>query len=644
MSPCPAPEVLRAMLTEAADGPTTEALEAHVEHCLACQQTLEAFSANPASSTPREVLPQLRPTPTNSEGREFLRGLAEGRPTGSWPVPVKSPSPGPAIQPPPDGDRSRPLIGPLVAAPGSRRVGDIESLLRKRLLFISVVCWVTFAVYAAFFVPIFFEFLTISVFALMLALSAGLSAILWSARPLSSRQLRWAEGILFAAAVLFFTRFQILFLSWQWREGMLPQTGEDGPVFVADDLLALLLITRGLSFSWCVLILVYGLLIPNTWRRCAAVVAGMALWPMLLNAGVGLEGRPVESHLTFLVESGLNLAIAAALAVYGSHRIEVLREQAVEARKLGQYRLKHRLGGGGMGEVYLAEHVLLRRPCAIKFIRPDLANDPQFLRRFEREVQATATLSHPNTVEVYDYGLADDGTFYYAMEYLPGLSLEELVHRHGSLEPERVVHLLRQVCGALGEAHGVGLVHRDIKPGNVLICQRGGLHDVAKLLDFGLVRTPHRGRDGLTQVGLIAGTPDYMSPEQARGSADVDARSDIYSLGALAYFLLTGHPPFERETAVQTLAAHLADEVASPATLRADLPADLEGIVLRCLAKTPSLRYQSAGEVESALTECACACQWTPQRAAGWWREHPAEEGSGVAVGEATAVYARQKT
>src|SRR5262249_17726866 len=213
--------------------------------------------------------------------------------------------------------------------------------------------------------------------------------------------------------------------------------------------------------------------------------------------------------------------------------------------------------------------------------------DPQAQRRFEREVQVTATLSHPNTVEVYDYGKADDGTFYYAMEYLPGVSLQELVAQEGPMPPGRAAHLLRQVCGALHGAHGVGLVHRDIKPGNVLVCERGGVRDVAKLLDFGLVRARGAGHEGetLTVEGTIAGTPAYMSPEQARGLADVDARSDIYSLGAVAYFLLTGRPPFAGRNPLELLHAHLNAAVIPPSELSPAVPADLEGAVLRCLAK-----------------------------------------------------------
>ncbi len=209
--------------------------------------------------------------------------------------------------------------------------------------------------------------------------------------------------------------------------------------------------------------------------------------------------------------------------MFGSHRIQVLEEQAFEAQQLGQYRLGKRLGSGGMGEVYLAEHLLLRRPCAVKLIRPEQAGDPTNLQRFEREVQAMATLTHYNTVEIYDYGHADDGTFYYVMEYLPGQNLEHLVGNHGPLPPARAIHLLRQVCRALREAHGVGLLHRDIKPSNIIACERGGVYDVVKLLDFGLVQETRLGKndDRLTQHGTIIGSPPYMSPEQAAGTRGI---------------------------------------------------------------------------------------------------------------------------
>jgi serine/threonine-protein kinase len=327
-----------------------------------------------------------------------------------------------------------------------------------------------------------------------------------------------------------------------------------------------------------------------------------------------------------LAETGVLVAIAVAVAVFGSYRIHALQEQAMEAKQLGQYKLNKRLGAGGMGEVYLAEHTLLRRPCAVKLIRPEQTSDAANLARFEREVRAMARLTHWNTAEVFDYGHAEDGTFYYVMEYLPGPNLEALVNRHGPLPAGRAVHFLRQVCRALREAHGVGMLHRDVKPSNVLACERGGVWDVAKLLDFGLVQCVSclgKDADKLTVHGAILGSPPYMSPEQAAGKADLDPRSDIYGVGAVAYFLLTGRPPFERETAMLLLMAHAYDPVVPPSRLRPDVPADLEAVVLRCLAKKPEDRYSDADALEKALAGCAAAGDWTEEAAAAWWRDHP---------------------
>jgi serine/threonine-protein kinase len=274
-----------------------------------------------------------------------------------------------------------------------------------------------------------------------------------------------------------------------------------------------------------------------------------------------------------------------------------------------------------MGEVYLAEHQFLKRPCALKVIRPGKAVDPRTLERFMREVQLTATLSHPNTVEIYDYGRAEDGTYYYVMEYLPGLSLAELVERHGPLPPARAVYLLRQVCGALGEAHAAGLIHRDIKPSNIFAARRGGMDDVAKLLDFGLVRPAAAARAShLSEEGQILGTPPFMSPEQATGGRELDERGDIYALGAVAYHLLTGRPPFDEAGGIAALIAHARDPVLPPSRVRAGIPEDLERVVLRCLAKDPADRYPDAEGLERALGECACAGEWDQRRAAQWWR------------------------
>ena len=389
-----------------------------------------------------------------------------------------------------------------------------------------------------------------------------------------------------------------------------------------------------------VLILTYGLYVPKSWRRAAVVVGPLALLPFAplpvlalrhpaamawLGKGWGSSTTPPALLFTY---DGLILIILAVSATFGARTISRLRREAAEARRLGQYHLRERIGAGGMGEVYLAEHRFLKRPCAVKLIRPDVMADPNALARFEREVQMTATLSHPNTVEVYDYGRAEDGTFYYVMEYLPGLSLEDLVRRHGPLPPGRVVHLLRQVCQALREAHAAGLIHRDIKPSNIIAARRGGLDDVAKLLDFGLV-LPRAGSPAphLTGEGQVLGTPLFMSPEQATsGGRVVDERSDLYALGAVAYYLLTGRPPFDGEDGIGVMIAHARDPVVPPSRDRPDVPEDLERVVLRCLAKDPAERFPDAESLDGALGACACAGEWGQERASRWW--HDASRGA----------------
>lgn len=313
------------------------------------------------------------------------------------------------------------------------------------------------------------------------------------------------------------------------------------------------------------------------------------------------------------------LLLTAAVAVLGSHKIQTLTEQAFEAQRLGQYRLLHKLGSGGMGDVYLAEHQLLRRQCAVKLIRPEFAGDLVTLQRFQREVKAMAELAHPNTVQVYDYGQAQ-GTFYYAMEYLPGLNLEQLVQRDGPLPPGRAVFILKQILGALGEAHQRGLIHRDVKPGNVLLCRRGGVPDFVKLLDFGLVKhvIPEPGNN-LTMTGGIAGTPAFMSPEQAMGRHDLDARSDLYSVGAVAYYLLSGRHVFVKETIYQVLAAHQYEKPLPLHEVSKQVPADLGAVVMRCLEKEPAERYPNAASLDEALASCACAGDWTEMNATVWW-------------------------
>jgi hypothetical protein len=377
--------------------------------------------------------------------------------------------------------------------------------------------------------------------------------------------------------------------------------------------------------TWLLLIFTYALFIPNTWRRAAIVLGTIAAMPIVMLVGMMLALPQVREVVGWreLTSFPLMLLVAAVTGLFGVDTIGSLRRAAFEARQLGQYRLKRRIGSGGMGEVFLAEHQLLKRPCVVKLIRPDRAGDAKVLVRFQREVQATAKLTHWNTIDIFDYGVTEDGTFYYVMEYLKGMSLAELVERFGPMPPERVIYLLRQACDALREAHAAGLVHRDIKPANIFAAKRGGVYDVAKLLDFGLVK-PVMNQEAsvhLTSEGSITGSPLFMSPEQATGDGNVDVRSDIYSLGAVAYFLLASRPPFEGDRPIQVMIAHVRDEVLPPSKHRSEIPADLEQVVLRCLSKRPEDRYQSAANLAEALDQCESAGGWNRARAAQWWQD-----------------------
>ena len=381
------------------------------------------------------------------------------------------------------------------------------------------------------------------------------------------------------------------------------------------------------------LMIIDAIYVPKGWLRAAIMSSSLAILP-LVTLEVARLVRPEsvrwvgEPRLDgaiplalFAVDTAFLLTLAA-ISAFAARTISRLRSQVIEARRFGQYRLGKQLGSGGMGEVFLAEHELLKRPCAVKLIRPEVVLRAGSVERFEREVRINATLSHPNTVEIFDYGRTEDGTYYYVMEYLPGMSLANLVERHGPLPPGRAVHLLRQVALALQEAHEAGLIHRDIKPSNIFAARRGGANDVAKLLDFGLARcATTTSSAGSSDEGKILGTPLYMSPEQATGCRSLDARSDIYSLGAVAYYLLTGRPPFDEGTAIEAIIAHARDPVVPPSKVREGIPADLDAVVLRCLAKDPMERYPDAETLEAALGRCSCASSWDKALARQWWHD-----------------------
>jgi len=320
-----------------------------------------------------------------------------------------------------------------------------------------------------------------------------------------------------------------------------------------------------------------------------------------------------------MVVPGLATVVASVLA---SRRIYGLQRQVNEARRLGPYTLVEKVGAGGMGEVFRARHALLRRPTAIKLIRHENA-ERGALSQFEREAQLTSQLTHPSTIQIYDFGRSEGGVIYYAMEYIEGLTLHELVELTGAQPAARVISILLQICGSLAEAHAVGLVHRDIKPSNIMLCERGRVADVIKVLDFGLVKL--RGQPGNTldsNSGLIVGTPGFMAPEAVVEPQAVDARTDIYSLGALAYFLITGQQLFAGVTNVAVLLAQVSTPPV-PMSLRlgAEVPPDLDQVILSCLAKDPRQRPQSAEALSQRLLACRDA-HWSQAQAQAWWSSH----------------------
>ena len=315
----------------------------------------------------------------------------------------------------------------------------------------------------------------------------------------------------------------------------------------------------------------------------------------------------------------LFVGAASTLAAWLGLRKAPLGPSAGE--HVGQYKLHEKIGEGGMGVVFRATHALLGRPAAVKLLAAGQDSREQ-LARFEREAELTSRLSHPNTVAVYDFGRSASGTPFYAMEYLDGLDLQSLVDRHGPQDPRRVAHLLAQLAGALAEAHGMGLVHRDVKPANVMLCERGGAHDVVKVLDFGLTKELGAAAELDHLEGeRVIGTPLYLSPEAITSPERVDARSDLYALGALGYFLLTGEPPFTGASLAEVCAHHL-HTAPSPLVRRGvrHVPLELETLLRLCLEKAPEARPESATAVRAELLELAA--RWTETDASAWWNEH----------------------
>jgi hypothetical protein len=343
------------------------------------------------------------------------------------------------------------------------------------------------------------------------------------------------------------------------------------------------------------------------------------------------QARATEARSGTLTNASyvvIAMALLMGLLSGGSLLVSFRLRQQVQnvlqkAKRLGQYEIEKRVGKGGMGEVYLGHHAMLRRPTAIKLLKAGSAQDVRAQARFQREVQLTSQLTHPNTIEIFDYGRTPEGIFYYAMEYVDGFTLESLVALAGPVDPRRVIHTLIAACGSLQEAHDRGLLHRDIKPSNIMLTLRGGVYDTVKILDFGLVKD--LSGEGAADEGeddMIAGTPMYLAPETILTAESGSPRSDLYALGAVAYYLLTGGPIFSGTDVSQILAKQVGELVPFPSErLGRALPEDLEYVVMACLAKDPAERPESAGRLAAMLRACASAA-WTDEDARLWWAEY----------------------
>jgi serine/threonine-protein kinase len=388
-----------------------------------------------------------------------------------------------------------------------------------------------------------------------------------------------------------------------------------------------------LGVPWeCVWILIIPVVAPNLPRKVLiASLAEATTGPLVLWYAAEVRGQPVSNSAISLATYFLfTTYLCAGIAYFTSRFVFHVGVRLKKAREIGSYELVSRLGEGGMGEVWVARHRMLARPAAMKLIRPELLGTDwrsrdRAIARFRREAKATAALGSTHTVDIYDFGLTEEGAFFYVMELLDGLSLETLVRRHGPLAPARAVHLLRQACHSLGEAHASGLIHRDVKPANIFACRLGPDVDFVKVLDFGLVKqTESAESTQLTADHSTAGTPAYMAPEMALGHEDIDSRADIYALGCVAYWLITGETVFKGETPMATLIAHVQARPVPPSQ-RTEIyvPPALDELILACLAKDPAARPQTADELDRRLASIAAGV-WRLDDAREWWeRNHP---------------------
>jgi serine/threonine-protein kinase len=378
-------------------------------------------------------------------------------------------------------------------------------------------------------------------------------------------------------------------------------------------------------------VLARAIVVPSSGPRTLLLSTLMFIPVVIASVVLGATGDQFMPGWVFAIGGMLLSAVAVVLATVGSDIIYGLRRQVSAAQQLGSYKLERRIGEGGIGAVYLAHHIMLRRPTAVKLLLPDRVGADN-LARFEREVQHMSQLTHPNTVAVYDYGRSPDGVFYYAMEYLGGgIDLENLVRRFGPQPNGRVAQILAQVCGALGEAHESNIIHRDIKPANIMLCERGGMPDIVKVVDYGLVKEITQDRQDSQQV--ILGTPTYVAPEAVTDPASVGPAGDLYALGCVGYFLLTGKRLFEGKTAVDICIQHVTAKPKPPSEIATlYIQPELEAILMKCLQKKPADRFASAHEMAEALRALPEAKDWDLPDAKLWWREFKAREQADLAA------------
>ena len=507
-------------------------------------------------------------------------------------------------------------------------------------------------------------YITVEAYALLSGPDQPLSAHLLSLIPISIAFVVWwaarerkISPRLYPKVLIgfqFVSTLGIIIGTWGWERHFGNQLRELATLMSSDPqgFLAklkeneIILVSSG-GVPWVgVWILIVPLVLPLSPRKTViGSLLSATILPTFFLASYLVNGAPPEVSWwmwRFIADLSVPTYICAGIAIVGSRVVYGLQRQLSDARQMGSYRLEERLGEGGMGEVWKAKHRLLARPAAIKLIRTDAIGGPDAqaaqtaLARFEREAQATSMLGSPHTIEIYDFGVTENGSFYYVMELLDGLDLRRLVEQYGAVPANRAVYLLTQVCHSLADAHASGLIHRDIKPANIFTCRRGRDVDFVKVLDFGLVKETSRPQDvHLTAEGTTTGTPAFMAPEAVYGADRVETRSDLYAVGCIAYWLVTGKLVFEGDTPIRMLLGHLNDPPPPPSTRTSQMiPPRFEEIIMECLAKDPAKRPESAEALAHRLEDSIDGPRWSARDAREWWRQvHDAAARSGAGAG-----------